>query len=259
MLLLLPPSEGKASPADGPALDLRALSFPELNRTRRTAIRDIATLCRTDPDAARRALKLGPSQDDALADDRRLSRSPTLAARDLYTGVLYEALGLTSLPPAAEVVADDAVVILSGLWGAVRPADRLPRYKLPMGTPLGGQALRARWRAALDRPLHAAAGGGLVVDLRSAPYAAAWRPRPDLALRTVTVSVLAETVVDGRRVRTPVSHFNKTAKGRLARALLLDPTDDLAALPARAAAAGLLGELDRTGPTPRLDLVEPAP
>ena len=34
MLVLLPPSEGKASGTDGPPLDLASLSFPDLNATR---------------------------------------------------------------------------------------------------------------------------------------------------------------------------------------------------------------------------------
>jgi cytoplasmic iron level regulating protein YaaA (DUF328/UPF0246 family) len=59
-----------------------------------------------------------------------------------------------------------------------------------------------------------AAGTGLVLDLRSSAYAAAWKPRGEIAARTATVRVVqAET-------RTVVSHFNKATKGRLLRALL---------------------------------------
>ena len=55
---------------------------------------------------------------------------------------------------------------------------------------------------------------GLLVDLRSATYAAFWRPAPDLARRVATVRVLHE--VNGRR--QVVSHFNKATKGRMVRA-----------------------------------------
>lgn len=55
-----------------------------------------------------------------------------------------------------------------------------------------------------------------MVDLRSASYAAFWRPAAELAGRVATVRVLQEV---GSR-RKVVSHFNKATKGRLVRALL---------------------------------------
>jgi uncharacterized protein len=84
---------------------------------------------------------------------------------------------------------------------------------------LGG--VSAHWRAHLDPVVRDTAGRGLVVDLRSSTYAAFWRPAPDLARRVVTVRVLHE--VNGRR--QVVSHFNKSTKGRLVRALLEDGRD----------------------------------
>jgi cytoplasmic iron level regulating protein YaaA (DUF328/UPF0246 family) len=74
----------------------------------------------------------------------------------------------------------------------------------------------ARWRAVLDPVVRAAAGSGLVVDLRSTTYAAFWRPERDLAPKVATVRVLHQ-VGSQRKV---VSHFNKATKGRLVRALL---------------------------------------
>jgi cytoplasmic iron level regulating protein YaaA (DUF328/UPF0246 family) len=70
------------------------------------------------------------------------------------------------------------------------------------------------WRPFMADVLPEAAGGGLVLDLRSAAYAAAWKPRGEVAARTATVRVLQA------RTRTVVSHFNKATKGRLVRALL---------------------------------------
>jgi cytoplasmic iron level regulating protein YaaA (DUF328/UPF0246 family) len=66
------------------------------------------------------------------------------------------------------------------------------------------------------------AGGGLVLDLRSSAYAAAWKPAGTVAARTATVRVLHERVVGGVAKRSVVSHFNKATKGRLLRSLLED-------------------------------------
>ncbi len=243
-------------PTDGPRLDLAALSFPTLTRARRGLIRDVAALCRADPDVARRALKLGPSQSDALTYNRCLRRAATLPAAELYTGVVYDALEYATLPAKARRQADRSVIVFSGLWGAVRLTDSLPHYKVPISASIGAP-LAALWRTMLAEPLAVAAGSGLVVDLRSAPYAVAWRPSGELAQRTVGVTVLAERRVGGRVVRQPVSHFNKAAKGRFTRALVLDPTDDPGALLARAQHAGLAGELVRRQNRPHLLLVEP--
>jgi len=255
VLLLLPPSEGKAVPADGPPVDLAALTFPELAPLRQELATALVRLCRSRS-AARTALSLGPTQDDAVDANRRVLTAPTLPAARLYTGVLHEALGFSSLPVTVRRRAAGHALVFSGLWGAVRYDDRLPHYRLPITARIG-RPLAAAWRPVLAAPVAAAAGAGLVVDLRSAPYAKAWQPTPELAGRVVAVSVLAERRA-GRRVETVrVSHFNKASKGRFARELLLSPTDDPAALTERAAAAGLHGSVVAAPSGYRLDLVEP--
>ena len=72
--------------------------------------------------------------------------------------MLYEALDLATLPPAAQRAARRSVLISSGLWGAVRLTDRIPPYRCPIGARLPGVgALSAYWRSALGPAL---AGGG---------------------------------------------------------------------------------------------------
>ena len=102
------------------------------------------------------------------------------------------------------------MLVVSALWGAVSPLDRIPGYRLSMGTDLPGVGpLAAFWRPRLAAAL---APGGVVVDCRSAAYAAAWQPGPDVAARTVAVRVSK----DGR----VVSHSAKHTRGLVARHLL---------------------------------------
>jgi len=75
-------------------------------------------------------------------------------------------------------------------------------------------ALGAYWRAPMAEVLPEAAGDGLVLDLRSAAYAAAWKPKGEVAGRTASVRVLHAPT------RKVVSHFNKATKGRIVRSLL---------------------------------------
>lgn len=217
MLILLPPSEGKATPKRGKPLDLADLSFPALTASREQSLAALVELCGTDPELAARTLGLGTTQIDEVRRNHHLPASPTARADSIYTGVLYEALDLASLDPASRRRASRSLAITSSLFGLVRPGDRIPSYRLAGGVNLPGLGVvSAHWRAVLDPVVREAAGTGLVVDLRSTTYAGFWRPQPDLALRVATVRVLQQ-VGSQRKV---VSHFNKATKGRLVRALL---------------------------------------
>ncbi|TDB99821.1 peroxide stress protein YaaA [Micromonospora fluostatini] len=222
MLILLPPSEGKAPAGSGRRLDLARLSLPELNPARERALAALTALCAgPDEDAARAALGLSAGQGAELRRNARLERVATAPAGRIYTGVLYGALDLATLPPAARRLAERSVLVSSGLWGAVRLTDRIPPYRCPISARLPGPgALPAYWRRELGPVVTAAAGGGPVLDLRSGAYATTWTPRGELAEQTVTVRVLHERMIDGSLVRSVVSHFNKATKGRLVRDLL---------------------------------------
>lgn len=222
MLILLPPSEGKVDAGAGRRLDLARLCMPELNPAREEVLGSLVALS-TQPDeaAARAVLGLSEGQRGELSRNARLHHAATAPVEKIYTGVLYEALELSSLPPAATTLARRSVLISSGLWGAVRLTDRIPPYRCPIGVKLPGPgALGPYWRRALAPAMVAAAGDGPVLDLRSGAYAAVWTPRGELAGRTVTVRVLHEREVAGRVTRSVVSHFNKATKGRLIRDLL---------------------------------------
>jgi uncharacterized protein len=221
VLVLLPPSEGKATGGRGRPVDLDALSLPALTGARAAVLDELTALCAADEDKAADVLGLSPGLRGEVAKNAALRTAPALPAGKLYTGVLYEALDLATLDTAARRRAHACLLVFSGLWGALRLTDRVPAYRCSMGVrlpALGG--LAAYWRPHLDAVLPEVAGGGLVLDLRSSAYAAAWKPRGDVAGRTVTVRVLQVTVVDGVERRAVVSHFNKATKGRLVRALL---------------------------------------
>lgn len=217
VLVLLPPSEGKTSPRRGRPLDLASLSFPGLSTARGTVLDALVGLCRDDAGEAAKVLGLGRTQADQVAVDAALREAPTARADHVYSGVLYEALDLASLEAAARRRATSWLAVTSGLFGLLRPGDRVPAYRLSGDVSLPGVgSVAGWWSARLDPAVREAAGRGLVVDLRSSTYAGFWRPAPDLARRVATVRVLHE-VAGTRKV---VSHFNKATKGRLVRALL---------------------------------------
>jgi uncharacterized protein len=244
VLVLLPPSEGKA-PAGrrGRPLDLATLSFPALTPARSQVLEALVDLAQGPRAEALTALGLPVGLTDEVDKDAGLLTAGTVPVERLYTGVLYDALGLATLTGAARRRARSSLLVSSALFGAVRLGDRLPSYRLSMDARLPGLGtLPGVWRDPLAEVLPAAAGGGLVLDLRSTSYAVAWRPVGEVAHRTAAVRVLHETRPGDPSSRAIVSHFNKATKGRLLRQLL--ESGEAPRTPARLAA--LLGDLGHT-------------
>lgn len=210
MLVLLPPSEGKASGVDGPPLDLTSLSFPSLASTRRALLRDLVRLAKKEPAALQKALGLSDRQRHELDRNALLLKAPTLPTLELYTGIVYDNLAYATLTGAARDRADESLVVASSLFGLLRPADRVPSYRLSGNTVLPGLGgLAPRWRPVLEKEI---ARHEFVVDLRSGAYA-------NLARVPGAIEVRVLREADGKR--TVVSHDNKWTKGKLARALCL--------------------------------------
>lgn len=212
MLILLPPSESKATRARGGHLRWERLSAPELTDARREVARALAEAS-TRIDAS---VVLGASVNLApeIARNTRLESSPTLPARELYTGVLYDALDLASLDASAGRRATARLRVVSALYGVARMTDRLAPYRLSMGVNLPGVGpLAAFWRPHLGLVLEQAAGRGLVVDCRSSTYAAAWSPEGASGDRWIQVRVPGAT------------HMAKHTRGLVSRTLCQEAAD----------------------------------
>jgi cytoplasmic iron level regulating protein YaaA (DUF328/UPF0246 family) len=215
VLILLPPSEGKAAPVRGKPLDLAALSAPRLTAARERVLDAVVSLSAGDAAEAAKVLDVPKTQLELVQRNAALRTVPTARADAVYAGVLYEALDPATLTPSARRRASSRVRVTSSLFGLVSPADRIPAYRLSGDAVLPGLGTVAGvWRDALGPEIEELVAGGLLVDLRSSTYAAFWRP---VGLpRVTTVRVLHE--VGGKR--QVVSHFNKATKGRIVRALL---------------------------------------
>lgn len=220
MLILLPPSEGKASPSRGPRLTLPGLSFTELTPTRQAVADALVRLCRGPAARARATLGISARQDEELERNRTLLTAHAAPASEVYSGVLYDALGIATLSARARKRAASDIAIASALFGLLRITDRIPAYRLSADTSLPAVGrLSAAWREPIAEAIRTAAGHGVIIDLRSSAYVALGPVPADLAERTVVARVLQEK--GGKR--TIVSHHNKATKGRLVRGLLAEP------------------------------------
>jgi cytoplasmic iron level regulating protein YaaA (DUF328/UPF0246 family) len=154
----------------------------------------------------------------ATADN---SRPAALA----FNGDVYGGLDASSLKPGQLDWAQQHLVILSGLYGVLRPLDRLQPYRLEMGTRLAnpaGKDLYAFWGDTLahylDQRLEAQTGAGgssalpVVVNLASQEYFKAVSRRA-LQARVVDC-VFEEGRAGGFKI---ISFFAKRARGLMAR------------------------------------------
>ena len=212
MRILLPPSETKRSGGTGKSLSLESLALPSLSPQRESVVHALVALSQ-DPVEARRVLKLSDRQLGDIAQNAALLESPTMAAIDRYTGVLYDALDAASLGASSRRWLNHHVLIHSAPFGPISALDAIPAYRLAAGASVPGlPALRRHWAAATSDAI-AQEAPAFVLDLRSEAYVALG-PVPD-AVSSTYVRVITE---QGKAL----NHFNKKAKGELVRALAQD-------------------------------------
>ena len=212
MFIWLPPSEGKTEPQSGAPLVPSAFSLPALSPARAIAADALIATCRRD-DAAQ-ILGLGAKSAGDVAVNARLASSPCAPAARVFSGVLYDAAGLSALKGEAAAWAHEHVHIFSGLFGVMSPADPIPNHRLGMNVDLPGIGrMSAFWRPHLDEALREVVGSAPVLDMRSGPYQAAC-PAPWATL--IKINAVKETA--GRR--TTVSHDAKKWRGLLTAELL---------------------------------------
>lgn len=181
-------------------------------------MRDAVRVAFVREGAATRLLGVrGPHLARALAEWEALDVAPTLPAAERYTGVVWGALGASSLGRAARRRLDARVLVPSGLWGLLAATDPVPAYRLKMGArvPALG-SLATLWRPLVTPLIDERAGGGWVIDLLPDEHGAAIDP--SLLVRSRHLRV--DLVEDGPGGRRSVGHAGKSLKGLLARAIL---------------------------------------
>lgn len=211
LLLLLPPSEGKAEGGD-PALPWQPASgrfAAELGRRRA----DVAAALAAVGGGDQKLLGVGGMHlDRARAANAVLVGAPSLPAGERYTGVVWDALDLGSMRAPLRRRANASVLVVSGLLGVTALDDPTPDYRLKMSASLAPMGrLATWWRPAVSAAIDDAATRRYVVDLLPNEHRAAWEP--DARTTGVRVGFV-------ERSGKVAGHDAKAAKGRLARYLL---------------------------------------
>jgi cytoplasmic iron level regulating protein YaaA (DUF328/UPF0246 family) len=175
MLILLPPSEGKNQPAGKSKLNLAKLAFSD-------HLLDVRTRLVT----------------------KSLAAAPAAKAIDVYSGVLYQALDWGSLSAIAKARGDKSLLIISAIFGVLRPNDVIPNYKAKIKS--------SDWKSVL-KPVLDGLDADLIIDCRSSTYAGVWQSPPD---QTVAVRVFKKE----KGKISVITHLSKKYRGELTRELL---------------------------------------
>jgi uncharacterized protein len=217
MLMLLSPAKRLV---EGPAIpDLPATQPVLLDETERllARVRDLG------PDDLVRLMGIS----EALAEKNHqrfqmlappFDRDNARQAVRLFDGDVYRGLDAAALSADDLRWAQDRVVILSGLYGAVRPLDLLQPYRLEMGSRLKtdrGEDLYAFWGDLITERLNgwlAARNDREVVDLASHEYFASVRPEK---LHATVITPVFKDVSNGRA--QTISFYAKKARGAMVR------------------------------------------
>ena len=144
-------------------------------------------------------------------------QQPEHPAGLLFDGDVYWGLDAQSLDEEGMKAADDRIRILSGLYGYLRPLDRIRPYRLEMGTKLAnprGKNLYHYWGSSIAEAIDADMDGreGPVLNLASNEY---FKAVDRKALKSPVISAKFLNVKDGQARN--LGFFAKRARGQLAR------------------------------------------
>lgn len=226
MRILLPPSETKHPGGGKSSLALDEFRETALNDARVQVLTALQVLS-ADRETALRVLKLSEKQSKLLETNDTLFSAPTMPAIERYTGVLFDALSVETLEGQARAWLDDAVFVQSAAFGRISATDLIPSYRLSASSLLPGLSIAGKaatlkqfWQSAhelVDARRELTTGQEFTLDLRSKDYVSL-APIDRSACVGMWVNVVSRGE-DG--VVRALNHFNKAAKGRLARLLAI--------------------------------------
>ena len=234
--ILMPSAEGKqpgGNPLAPDMFDYRASNtfnyFFELNAERRTLIDALqAQIRESDDDALEKLFGVKDAAlEEALEADRTVYASPLMAAIDRYgPGVMYQAMEFAALPTGAQRRLLENGVILSGMFGLLRPDDLIPNYRLRMDATVEEIGKVSRfWRPHLSPHLNQILTGKVVWNLLPGTHEDAWDDE-----RTYAKMYRLKFFREENGKRKAVSHGVKELRGNLVHYIVTELADDLESL-----------------------------
>ena len=200
MLILIPPSEGKAKIKSSSVLfkDTKFKYEREVNQV----VRHLSILENEDLRSI-----YGTSQEKSEIFHRQnqdIFKSHCAMAIERYTGVVYEYINWNGLDKSAQKYMEKHVRIFSGLFGLLTPETLIPNYKLKMNV----LSLQFHWKPIITKALE---NEDIVFDLLPQVHRKAYNPSKNV------IKVDFSVIKKGKK--TAAGHFGKAVKGKFIRFL----------------------------------------
>jgi len=158
-----------------------------------------------------------------------LDKTPRKQAAYAYNGIAYSGLDMKSLTPEETVYAQEHLVILSGLYGALRPLDIIKPYRLEMQARLQnkkGETLYEYWVTSLTKYLTERLNKDdkLWLNLMSSEYTKTINRKQLPKGITVITPVFKQQISTGYK---QIVVHTKKARGMMARFVIKHQINDL--------------------------------
>jgi cytoplasmic iron level regulating protein YaaA (DUF328/UPF0246 family) len=140
-----------------------------------------------------------------------------------FAGDTYVGLDAETLDAKDQAYAQDHLRILSGLYGVLRPMDRIQPYRLEMGSRLAnkeGPSLYAYWGTKLAKAMDEASDGAPVVNCASSEYFKAANAK---AMKSPVITPSFKEDRNGELKM--IGFFAKRARGAMARYMIQNRVD----------------------------------
>ncbi|NNE34696.1 MAG: YaaA family protein [Rhodothermales bacterium] len=233
--ILLAPAESKVAggnPLAPDMFDYRSSTtfnyFHELNAQRRELINSLqGALDGTKASLEKLFGVKGAALKEIIATNSEIFGSPLMSALERYSpGVMYKAMDFSSLPTGAQRRLLENGIILSGLFGLLRPDDLIPNYRLKMDSsiPKFGK-VSAYWKKHLSPSLNRTLEGQVVWNLLPGIHQDAWEDT-----RTYKELIAVKFVDEKKGKRSAITQGVKPLRGKLVNFIVSEMGEDVEAL-----------------------------
>lgn len=218
MFILIPPSEAKNPSEDEQTFLLNKLSFNSLNK-KRSKIIDYLSEQNFSVENYTSIFDISTRNYEKInALNSNIKNSKVLSSIERYTGVLYDYLDYSNLDEKDKIEFNKSVIIFSGLFGLLRPEDKIPNYKLKMATKLfDDKKLSKYWNKEITNVLKGQLNDQIVCNMLPNEFMLAFDKTIISPRYELTFSFLQENKVGELK---SITHWTKALRGSLIRYLL---------------------------------------
>tara|TARA_X000001036_G_scaffold437022_1_gene481410 strand:+ start:1271 stop:1966 length:696 start_codon:yes stop_codon:yes gene_type:complete len=200
MLILIPPSEGKAKIKSSKVI-FKDTNFKYEHEVKQV-IRHLSILDQEDLRSI-----YGTSQEKSDIFHRQnqdIFKSHCAPAIERYTGVVYEYIDWDTLDKKSQSYMEKHIKIFSGLFGLLTPQTLIPNYKLKMNV----LSLQFHWNPIITEALK---NEDVIFDLLPQVHRKAYTPSKNV--------IKVDFSVINKGKKTAAGHFGKAVKGKFIRYL----------------------------------------